>query len=101
MLPDPLPDPRQLLRCSACGQTDELSPATLLRHMRSGWPECCGRPMVFYRAADRPVEPGTRYTHKCPTCGSEWAITFPPGVDVPSDPAAVCGRCRAVPPAPA
>ena len=69
-----------------------------MQYTRQGWPKCCGQTMAYFMEAERPA--GTRFTHKCPACGSEWAITFPPGVDVPQDPAAVCDRCRAKPTTP-
>jgi hypothetical protein len=96
---DPTPDPRQLACCPACGRTDEISPATLLRHMHDGWPECCGRPMVHVTEAERPAEVGDRFSYQCPTCGYKWAATFPPGVEAPTDAGAECEQCRRKPPA--
>jgi hypothetical protein len=99
---DPTPEPRRLLRCPACGRTDDVTHADLMRYTRVGWPKCCGLTMAYFTEAERPADVATRFNHKCPTCGNEWAITFPPGVEVVANAAGECERCRrktpAVPP---
>jgi DNA-directed RNA polymerase subunit RPC12/RpoP len=55
--------------------------------------------MTYFTEADRPLDGGTRFAYKCPVCGSEWAITFPPGVEVVATDAAECERCRGKAPA--
>ena len=77
------PTGRRLLRCDRCGRADEATHAVLMRHTRDGWPKCCGQTMASFAESERPVDPGTRFSHKCPVCGNEWAVTFPPGVPVP------------------
>ena len=96
---DPTPEPRRLLRCPACRRTDDVSHADLMRHTRDGWPKCCGQVMAYFAEAERPADVGTRFAHKCPVCGHEWAITFPPGVEVIAGPAVACAQCRGKTPA--
>jgi DNA-directed RNA polymerase subunit RPC12/RpoP len=94
MSPEPTTDPRRLLRCLACGQTTEVINTDLLRYTRQGWPKCCGHVMAYFTQAERPTEAGTRFAYKCPVCGHQWAMTFPPGADVPDGTNAQCERCR-------
>ena len=83
---------RRVLRCDQCGRSQVATNADLGRYAATGWPECCGRAMAYFTEAARPE--GTRFTHKCPACGHQWAITFPPGVEVVASTAAECERCR-------
>src|SRR4051812_48953772 len=87
------PDPsgRRLLRCPVCGRADEVTHDDLMRHARDGWPKCCGEVMDYFLEAPRPA--GTQFSHKCPACGHEWAVTFPPGVPVPERGDVACIRC--------
>ena len=87
--------PRRIVRCPAWGRSEPVSAQDLAGYMASGWPRCCGQVMAYYLEAAPPAATGTRFTHTCPVCGGEWAITFPPGVQVPADAGAVCERCRA------
>src|SRR4051812_47637794 len=90
----PTPTGRRLLRCAVCGRTDEATHVNLMRYTRQGWPRCCGQTMAYFTEAERPTEVGIRFTHKCPVCGGEWSIVFPPGVEVVAEAAAECQRCR-------
>ena len=49
-------DPRRLVRCFACGRSEEVSSADLVGYMQTGWPRCCGEVMTYYLEADRPTE---------------------------------------------
>jgi ribosomal protein S14 len=82
---------RRLLRCPVCGRADEVTQDDLMRHARDGWPKCCGQVMAYFMEAPRPA--GTRFSHKCSSCGHEWAITFPPGVEPPKRANLICVRC--------
>jgi hypothetical protein len=45
----PIDSPRsRMLRCRHCGNTVAHSPENLLKYARSGYAECCGRPMGYF-----------------------------------------------------
>src|SRR5687767_11504507 len=92
------PPPSRIVRCADCGRTEPVSAMALTGYMQTGWPRCCGGVMTYFTAAEPLVEAGTRFSHKCPVCGREWAITLPPGVEVATA-APECVRCRGKQPA--
>jgi hypothetical protein len=53
--------------------------------------------MTYFTESERPHD-GTRFTHKCPVCGFEWAVTLPAGVEVAVT-SAQCERCHGQTPA--
>jgi hypothetical protein len=91
---------RRLLHCPDCGRSDEVTHDMWLAS--DEWPTCCGQVMVYFMTFPQPTPADTRFVHKCPLCGTEWAITFPAGVPVPERGDMACVRCRgkvpAVPP---
>lgn len=52
-----VPAPRRLLRCDACGRSEECSAAVLLRYTREGWPRCCGAVMAVFTELSHPASP--------------------------------------------
>jgi hypothetical protein len=83
----PAPTGRRLLRCDACGRTDDATHADLMRHTREGWPKCCGQMMDYLVAST---------AARCPTCGRVGGLTFPAAAVGPVR--IVCTAC-ALPPA--
>jgi hypothetical protein len=43
---------RELLYCSACGNTVWCHPTDLLRYVQVGWPKCCGEVMALLTEGD-------------------------------------------------